>query len=152
MDVYERMKKMGVTLPKPPDVIGKYLPVKMIGNMAYVSGQGPIVDGKPFFTGKFTKESSIEECQKAARLCIMNSLAVLEAKIGDLNRVANVVKMLGFVASAPDFNDQPKVINGGSQFLIDLFGESGEHARSAIGVNELPGNIPVEIEVIFEIK
>jgi enamine deaminase RidA (YjgF/YER057c/UK114 family) len=152
MDVYEKMKKMGISLPKPADVIGKYLPVKMIGNMAYVSGQGPIIEGKPFFIGKFTKESPIEIGQEAARICIMNSLAALQAKIGDLNRVKNVVKVSGFIASAPGFNDQPIVINGGSQLLIDLFGERGQHARSAIGVNELPGNIPVEIEVIFEIE
>jgi enamine deaminase RidA (YjgF/YER057c/UK114 family) len=152
MDVYEKIKKMGFTLPTPPAVIGKYVPVKQIGKMAYVSGQGPIVDGKPVFTGKLGKELSIDQGQEAARLCIMNTLAVLEAKIGDLNKVANVVKMLGFVASAPGFNDQPAVINGGSQLLIDIFGERGRHARSAIGTNELPGNIPVEIEVIFEIE
>lgn len=152
MDVYEKMKNIGVTLPKPPAVVGKFLPIKIVGNMAYVSGQGPIIESKPLFIGKCTKEISIEKCKEAARICILNSLAVLEAKIGDLNKVSNVVKMLGFVASGPDFNDQPIVINGASQLLIDLFGERGKHARSAIGVNELPGNIPVEIEVIFEIK
>jgi enamine deaminase RidA (YjgF/YER057c/UK114 family) len=152
MDVYEKIKKMGFALPTPPAAIGKYVPVKQIGKVAYVSGQGPIVDGKPVFTGKLGKELSIEQGQEAARLCIMNTLAVLEAMIGDLNKVVNVVKMLGFVASAPGFNDQPAVINGGSQLLIDIFGEKGKHARSAIGTNELPGNIPVEIEVIFEIE
>lgn len=152
MDVYEKLKKLGFTLPKPPSALGKYVPVKLIGNIAYTSGQGPIVDGKPVFTGKLGIDLSIEQGQKAARLCVLNALAVLEAKIGNLNRVTNVIKVLGFVASAPGFSDQPIVINGGSQLLIDVFNERGEHARSAIGTNELPGNIPVEIEVIFEIK
>lgn len=152
MDVYEKIKKMGFVLPTPPVSIGKYVPIKQIGRLAYISGQGPISHGNPVFTGKLGKELSIEQGQEAARLCIMNTLAVLESKIGDLNKVTNVVKMLGFVASAPGFNDQPAVINGGSQLLIDIFGDLGKHARSAIGTNELPGNIPVEIEVIFEIE
>ena len=151
MDVYGKLKELGFTLPAPPPAIGKYVPVKQIGSLAYVSGQGPVVDGKPVFVGKIGKDLTIEQGQEAARLCILNTLSVLEAKIGDLNKVVNVVKVLGFVASAPGFNDQPIVINGGSQLLIDIFGERGKHARSAIGANELPGNIPVEIEVIVEV-
>jgi len=151
MDVYGKLKELGFSLPVPPLVIGKFVPVKQIGSLAYLSGQGPIMDGKPVFVGKLGKDLTIEQGQEAARLCILNLLSVLEAKIGDLNKVITVVKVLGFVASAPGFNDQPTVINGGSQLLIDIFGERGKHARSAIGVNELPGNIPVEIEVIIEV-
>lgn len=152
MDVYKRLKEMGITLPKQPNVIGKYVPAKLTGNLAYLSGQGPIVDGKPAFTGKLGKDLAIEQGQAAARLCVLNALSALETKIGSLDRVKNVVKVLGFVASAPGFNSQPMVINGGSQLLIDVFGENGRHARSAIGTNELPENIPVEIEIIFEIE
>jgi enamine deaminase RidA (YjgF/YER057c/UK114 family) len=152
MDAYENLKKLGLSLPAPPPVGGKYLPVKQIGNLIYTSGQGPITDGKPAFTGKAGKDLSLEDAQQAARLCILNVLSILEAKIGNLNKVKNVVKVLGFVAGAPGFNDQPSVINGGSQLLLDVFGEKGGHARSAIGTNELPGNIPVEIEVIFEVE
>ena len=151
MDVYENLKKLGLRIPSPPPVGGKYVPAKRVGNLVFTSGQGPIVEGKPAFTGKVGKELSLEHGQEAAKYCILNTLSVLEKAIGNLNRVKNVVKVLGFVASAQNFNQQPLVINAGSQLLIDVFGEKGQHARSAIGTNELPGNIPVEIEVIFEI-
>ncbi len=152
MDVYENLKKLGLQIPSPPPVGGKYVPAKQVGNLVYTSGQGPIVEGKPAYTGKVGKELSLEQGQEAAKICILNTLSVLEKAIGNLNRVKNVVKVLGFVASAPNFNQQPAVINAGSQLLIDVFGDKGQHARSAIGTNELPGNIPVEIEVIFEIE
>ncbi len=151
MDVYENLEKMGLVLPSPPQAGGKYVPTKKIGNLVYTSGQGPTVDGKPVVTGKLGGELSIEDGYEAARVCMLNVLSVLQDQIGDLNTVKNVVKVLGFVASASGFNAQPEVINGGSQLLIDVFGEKGKHARSAIGTNELPGNIPVEIEVIFEV-
>ena len=151
MDVHENLKKLGLVIPAPPQVGGKYVPTKQVGNLVYTSGQGPIVNGKPSVTGKLGKELSIEDGQEAARICILNVLSILQAQIGDLNKVKNVVKVLGFVASESGFNDQPAVINGGSQLLIDVFGDKGRHARSAIGTNELPGNIPVEIEVIFEV-
>ena len=152
MDAYENLKQLKIAIPTPPPVGGLYVPVKLVGNLAYTSGQGPTVKGKPVHTGKLGKDLTIEQGQEAAKVCMMNVLSVLEMKIGSLNKVKNVVKVLGFVASAPGFNDQPAVINGGSQFLIDVFGEKGRHARSAIGTNELPGNIPVEIEVIFEVE
>ncbi len=152
MDVYENLKKLGLQIPAPPPVGGKYVPAKQVGNLVFTSGQGPIVEGKPAFTGKVGKELDLEKGQEAAKICILNTLSVLEKAIGNLNRVKNVVKVLGFVASAPNFNQQPAVINAGSQLLMDVFGEKGQHARSAIGTNELPGNIPVEIEVIFEIE
>jgi enamine deaminase RidA (YjgF/YER057c/UK114 family) len=151
MNVYENLKRLNLTLPEAPPPGGLYVPVKQVGNLLYTSGHGPIVGGKPAFTGKLGGRVSIEEGQEAARLCIVNILSNLQKHLGDLNRVKNVVKVLGFVASAPGFNNQPLVINGGSQLLMDIFGESGKHTRSAIGTNELPGDIPVEIEIIFEI-
>jgi enamine deaminase RidA (YjgF/YER057c/UK114 family) len=103
------------------------------------------------FTGKVGGDRTIEEGAEAAKLCALNILAQAQKYLGDLGRIKSVVKVLGFVASAPGFNDQPKVINGASQLFIDLFGDAGRHARSAIGVNELPGNISVEVEAIFEL-
>ncbi|HAK46184.1 MAG TPA: RidA family protein [Spirochaeta sp.] len=152
MDVYEVLKEKGITLPEPPPLGGVYVPVRQTGNLCYSSGAGPIVNGKAIYTGKLGADLSIEEGQEAAKICILNVLSVLQNKIGDLNKVKSVVKLLGFVASAPGFNSQPKVINGGSELLIEIFGEAGAHARSAIGTNELPDNISVEIEVIFEVE
>jgi len=151
MNVYENLEKLGLTLSVPPAIGGIYVPVKQVGNLLYTSGQGPSVNGKPAYTGKLGQDLTIEQGQEAARITILNTLSVLHAYLGDLNKIKNVVKLLGFVASAPNFGDQPKVINGASQLLIDIFEENGAHARSAIGTNELPGNIPVEIEAIFEI-
>ncbi|GHV70102.1 LysR family transcriptional regulator [Spirochaetia bacterium] len=152
MDVYEKIKELGISIPKPPAKGGVYSPAKAFGQgLVYVSGCGPLI-GEPV-KGKLGKEFSIEEGQIFARNCMLNVLAVLEANIGDLNRVKNCVKILTLVASAEDFYDQPAVANGGSQLLIDIFGaEKGAPARSAIGANALPGNIPVETEALFEIE
>lgn len=152
MDVYARLKELGITLPEPPPKGGIYKPVKQVGNMLYVSGQGPTENGTPVYTGKVGGECSIEEGQAAARLCTLNALSTLHDFLGDLNRIKSVVKMLAFVASAPEFGRQPEVANGASRLLADVFGdERGIGARSAIGANELPGGISVEIEFIFEI-
>ena len=152
MDVYERLKEMGCELPAPPPLAGIFKPVKQIGELLYVSGQGPTKNGEPLVAGKVGNERTIEEGQNAARLCVLNALSVLHEYLGDLNKIKSTVKLLGFVASAPGFNRQPEVMNGASQFLIDLFGpERGIGARSSIGTNELPGDITVEIEFIFEV-
>jgi len=153
MDVYAKLKEMGLSLPALPEALGIYKPVKQVGNMLYVSGQGPMENGVPVVCGKVGAERTIEEGQKAAHLCALNALSNLENYLGDLNKIKSLVKTLGFVASAPNFNEQPKVINGASALLRDLFGEdAGVGARSAVGTNELPMNISVEIEFIFEIK
>lgn len=151
MDVYERMKELGLTLPKPPAKGGVYAPAKQFGpGLVYVSGCGPNIT-EPV-KGKLGKDFTVARGQEFARNCMLNVLAVLEANIGDLRKVKNCVKILTLVASVDDFYDQPAVANGGSQLLIDLFGaEAGAPARSAIGVNALPGNIPVETEGLFEI-
>ena len=152
MDIYEKLKELNIELPHAPKVMGLYVPVKIAGNMAYVSGQGPLVDGMISCTGKVGKDISIEQAQAAARQIALNTLAALHEYAGDLNRIKSVVKVLGFVASAEGFNDQPNVINAFSQVLVDVFGENGRHARSAVGTNELPMNISVEIESIYELK
>jgi len=151
MSVYDRLKELGLELPPPPPLGGLYVPVRQVGNLLYTAGNGPTRNGKPVITGKLGAEVSLEQGQEAARLCILNILAGLHHYLGDLNRIRQVVKLLGFVASAPDFFRQPEVMNGGSALLVELWGDRGAHARSAIGTNVLPGNIPVEIELILEI-
>lgn len=151
MDVYENLKKLGLSIPPAPPLGGLYVPVKQAGSLIYTSGAGPVVNGKPAITGKLGAAVSIEQGQEAARLCVLNILRALENHIGDLNKIKNIVKVLAFVQSAPGFNSQPTVINGASQLLFDIFGERGRHARSAIGTNELPNDISVEIELIAEV-
>ena len=151
MDVRHRLEELNLKLPAIPPLGGIYKPVKQVGNMLYVSGQGATVNGIPVITGKLGAARTIEEGQEAARICTMNCLSVLQAFLGNLDRIKSVVKILGFVASADDFHYQPKVIDGASRLLEQIFGEEGKGARSAIGVNELPGNISVEIEFLFEI-
>ncbi|MBQ8952639.1 MAG: RidA family protein [Clostridia bacterium] len=152
MDVYEIMKQKNITLPEPPPKGGVYAPCKIAGGMAYISGCGCVIDGCQA-AGKLGKDYTVEQGQAFARNCMLNILAVLQREIGDLNRVKSVVKMLAFVASDDEFYQQPQVANGASNLLGELFGQDvGIPARSAIGVNVLPGNLPVEIEAIFEIE
>jgi len=154
MCVYERMKELNLSLPLPPPQLGMYVLTREFGvNLLYTSGFGPIVNGKPAITGKLGKDLSLEEGQEAARITMLNVLSAVHAKTGDLNMITKVVKILGFVACSDEFYDQPKVLNAASKILADVFGENaGIGARSAIGTNALPGNIPVEIEVIFELN
>lgn len=151
MDVYDRLKELGITLPELPPRGGIYKPVKQVGNLLYVSGQGATVKGVPTIVGKVGSDRTVEEGQQAARLCALNALATLEDYLGDLNKIKSVVKTLGFVASAHGFNGQPKVIDGASSLYQEIWGEDGVGARSAVSAIELPGNITVEIEYIFEI-
>jgi len=152
MDIYKKLDELGITLPPPPPLAGIFTPVKRVGNLLYVSGQGPTEKGLPLVAGKVGRERTIEEGQHAARLCVINALSSLHEYLGDLNKIKTVVKLLVFVASAEGFGRQPEVANGASQLLLDLFGqERGIAARSAIGTNELPGDISVEIEFIFEL-
>ena len=151
MDIYEKLKELNITLPAAPAKGGIYSLCKEFGkNLVYVSGCVPVI-GDQAVVGKLGSEFTLEEGQVHARNAMLNVLAVLDANVG-LNNVKGAVKILTFVASADDFCAQPAVANGGSQLLADLFGAENVPARSAIGVNVLPGNIPVETEAIFEIK
>ena len=153
MDVYQKLHEMGLELPTAPEKGGVYSQVKLFGeNLAYVSGCGPQTkDG--ILTGKLGRDLTLEQGQQAAKNCMLNILAVLHKNLGDLNRIKSFVKVLAFVQSDDSFYQQPQVVNGASQFLMDLFGEEiGCPARSAIGVNALPGDIAVEIEVLLELK
>ena len=151
MDVNEIMKQKNITLPEPPPKGGVYAPCRIVGNLAFISGCGCII-GDMTAAGKLGRDYTLEQGQEFARNSMLNVLAVLKREIGDLNRVRSVVKLLVFVASDDEFYQQPQVANGASVLLGELFGqEMGIPARSAIGVNVLPGNLPVEIEAIFEI-
>lgn len=152
MNVNEIMAQKNITLPEPPPKGGVYAPCKISGNMAYVSGCGCII-GDMVAAGKLGRDYTLEQGQQFAHNCMLNVLAVLKRELGDLARVRSVVKLLVFVASDDEFYQQPQVANGASELLGELFGqEIGIPARSAIGVNVLPGNLPVEIEAIFEFE
>ena len=148
------LKKHGLAMPNPPARGGVYEPVKEFGpNFCYLSGCTPTYNGEIRMTGKLGKEISIEQGQEAARYCVLNLLANLQAKYGNLDKVKRIVKMIAFVAGTDEFYEQPKVANGASEFLVEVFGEeAGCGARSAIGVNALPRNVPVEVEILVELK
>lgn len=147
-----RLLELGVVLPEAPKPRFKYVPAKTVGTLVYTSGQDCRIDGVLKYEGKVGKELTIEQGQDAARITAINCLAVLKQHIGNLDKIKQVVKLLGFVNSADEFADQPYVINGASEFLEEVFGEKGKHARSAVSSNELPFNTPVEIEMIVEIE
>lgn len=152
MQVEARLERLGIELPTPGAPMANYVQCVRDGNILYVSGHGPFKDGKPAFTGKVGRDLSVEEGYQAARLSAIGLLGVLKAYLGDLDRVDRVLKLLAFVSSADGFGDQPKVVNGASDLLVEVFGESGRHARSAIGTSQLPLDIPVEIEMIVRIR
>lgn len=150
MNVYDRLKELGIKLNPASAPVGEFVPVKRVGNLLYVSGQGSYY-AQDWIKGKAGSEVSLEDAQRGARYCALNTLSALQDYLGDLNRIKHVVKILGFVNCTPDFNEEPKVLNGASQTFIEIFGEAGKHARSAIGSNNLPMNIVCEVESIFEI-
>ena len=150
--IEKRLDALNIILPSPPKPVGSYVAVVITGKLAFVSGQIPIKDGKVIYAGKVSKDLSVEDAQKAARLCVINALAQLKAELGSLDRISKIVKVSGFVNSPPEFTDQPKVINGASDLLFEIFGQKGQHARIAVGVSSLPLNSAVEIDLIAEIN
>ena len=148
----ENLKAKGIELPVLPHPTANYVNAVRTGNLIYLSGKGPLRKDGSFVTGKLGKEVSIGQGYEAARLTAMIQIAVLKDVLGDLNKVKRIVKVLGMVNSSPDFYDQPKVINGFSDLIVEIFGEKGKHARSAIGVVSLPMNIAVEVEMIVEVE
>jgi enamine deaminase RidA (YjgF/YER057c/UK114 family) len=150
VDAYARLAELGISLPPVVPPLAAYLPAVQSGNYVYVSGQLPMVEGKLARTGKVGAEVTAEQGAELARTCAVNVLAAVEALVG-LGRVVKIVKVVGFVASAPGFTGQPAVVNGASGLFGDVFGEQGRHARSAVGVAELPLNAPVEVEAIVEV-
>lgn len=146
----ERLVELGITLPAVTPPLAAYVPAVRTGNHVYVSGQVPIADGQLLATGKVGAEVSPEQAKELAARCALNGLAAVDALVG-LEQIIRVVKVVGFVASAEGFTGQPGVINGASEFLVDVFGDAGRHARSAVGVAELPMGVPVEVEAIYEV-
>ncbi len=150
MSAAARLKQLGVDLPQVAKPLASYVPAVRTGNLVYTAGQLPLTNGKLAVSGKVGLEVSPEQAQALARLCALNALAAVDSLI-DIDTVTQVVKVVGFVASAPGFHGQPGVVNGASNLLREVFGDNGVHARSAVGVSELPLDAPVEIELIVEV-
>lgn len=153
MTIENKLKSLNIELPNAPDPVGAYVAFKRINNLLYISGQLPISNDGKIIKGKIGKDLTLEDGQKASKLCVINILAqVKKALDGDLNKIKNCVKITGFVNSTDDFKDQPKVINPASETLSNLFGDLGKHTRAAVSTNSLPLGVAVEIDAIFEIK
>ena len=146
-----RLKELGIELPAVPKPAGLYAPCVRSGNQLFVSGQVPMKDGAPALVGKLGADVTIEQAAPLARQCALQALAIVRQEVGSLDNITKVIRVGGFVASAAGFTDHPKVINGASQVLLDVFGEAGRHARIAVGLAELPSGVPVEIEFLFEV-
>lgn len=151
MTVSSRLVELGIELPAVVAPLAAYVPATRTGNLVYTAGQLPITDGELLATGKVGAEVTPEQAKDLARVCGLNALAAVHALAG-IDAVVKVVKVVGFVASAPGFAGQPAVINGASELFGEIFGEAGAHARSAVGVSELPRNAPVEVEIIVEVR
>lgn len=150
--VEEKLKEMGIQVPAAAKPLAAYVPAVKTDGYVYTSGQIPLVDGKLCCTGKVGKDVTLEDAYAAAKICAINCLAAIKTVVGSLDEIKQVVKVVGFVNSAPGFSAQPKVVNGASEFLGEVFGDAGRHARSAVGVSELPIDSPVEIELIVKLK
>ncbi len=153
MGAEARIKELGITLPSPAKPMGNYVPGVRVGNLLFLSGHGPIrVEGQPLTRGKVGRDMSTEDAYKVAREVGLNLLGSARAVLGSLDKVKRVVKVLGMVNAVEAFGEQPKVINGFSDLMVEVFGENGRHARSAVGMGSLPAGIPVEIEMILELN
>ncbi len=146
-----RLAELGIELPQPPAPVANYVPYVVTENLVYVAGQGTLWKGKTFHLGRLGRNIDIDEGYRAARLCGLNLIAQLRAACGDLDRLQKVVKLLGFVACTADFTDHPKVVNGASDLMVEIFGDAGIHARAAVGASSLPLDTAVEVEAVFEI-
>jgi enamine deaminase RidA (YjgF/YER057c/UK114 family) len=146
----DRLAELGLTVPATSKPVAAYIPAIAVGNLVYTSGQLPMIDGELPAHGKVGAEIDPDAARLLARTCVLNGLAAARTAIGSLDRITRVIKVVGFVASDPGFFGQPQVINGASELLVEIFGEAGTHARSAVGVAVLPLNAPVEVEFVFE--
>ena len=151
MKIEKKINELGLTLPSPPEPVGSYLPVLISGNTLYTSGIIPIKDGELKYKGSFPSDFSVEQGRSMAEICILNALSAIKDHISDLDKIKRIIKLNGFIRSNAGFTDQPKIMNGASDLLVNIFGENGRHARSAIGVPELPLGSPMELEIIAEI-
>jgi enamine deaminase RidA (YjgF/YER057c/UK114 family) len=147
----DKLKELGIDLPEAPLPLGSYVPVVRSGNLVFLSGILPLVRGKLLRQGRVGENISADEAAEDAWTAAVNAISVLKSYLGSLDKVKHCIKITGYIASAPDFSEQPKVLNAASDLLFRVFGEAGRHARAAVGVNVLPMNSPVEIEFIFEV-
>lgn len=147
-----RLQALGLTIPQAVTPVANYVPFTQMGKLLFISGQVPFDDGQIAVSGKLGQDVSLEDGQKAARICALHILAQTQAAIGDLEQIERVLKLTGFVNSTPDFTDQPKVINGASDFFVDVLAERGRHSRSAVSAASLPLNAAVEVEAIIQVK
>lgn len=151
MNVVRRLDELGITLPEVAKPLAAYVPAARVGNQIWTSGQLPLVDGTLTTKGKLGDTVTLEEGQAAARTCVLNALAAISQECGGIDRITKVLKLVVYVASTPDFTDQPKVGNGASELIGEIFGDFGRHVRSAVGVSVLPLDAAVEIEVVVEV-
>lgn len=147
-----RLRELGITLPEPPKPVAAYIPAKRVGNLLYTAGQVPIVEGKTIAAGRVPDQVPVDVAIQCARRCVLNGLAVARAELGSLDKIVQVVRVGVFVASEAGFHDQPRVANGASELLVEIFGEAGKHARTAVGSVALPLGVPVEVEFVFECR
>lgn len=152
MDYEKKLQSLGLTLPSPPKPVATYVPAVRSGNLLFLSGMIPMVEGKMAMAGKLGKELTVEQGQQAARITLLNALAVIKAELGSLDQVRRIVRIGVHVASAEGFTQQPAVANGASDLLVQIFGDAGRHARLALGAAELPLGAPVELEMIVEVR
>ena len=151
--IEQRLSELGITLPVPPAPVASYVPYTISGKLVVISGQIPLENGKPHYIGKLGADISLEDGQAAARLCALNRVAQLKAACGgDLDRVTRCLRLGVFVNATPDFAQQPEVANGASDFIVQVFGDNGRHARAAVGAGSLPRGVAVEVEGLFEIS
>jgi enamine deaminase RidA (YjgF/YER057c/UK114 family) len=151
MSYESKLKALGLQLPLPPQPVATYIPAVRVGDLLFLSGVLPMRDGQLAFSGKLGRDLTAEEGMEAAKLSLLNALAIAKQELGSLDRISRVVKVVGYVASAEGFVQQPQVLNGASDLLVAVFGEAGRHARVAVGAAELPRRAPVEIEMILSI-
>ena len=151
MHYEEKLKELGLTLPAPPKPVANYVPAVRVGDLLFLSGVLPSRDGQLIVTGKLGGSLTVEQGMEAARVAVLNGLSIIRSQAGSLDRVRQIVKMVGYIASVPGFTDQPQVLNGASDLLVSVFGEAGRHARVAVGAAELPRQAPVEIELIVQV-
>jgi len=150
--VESKIEQIGLTLPDAPKPVAAYIPAKQTGNLVFTAGQLPMVNGELISKGLLGQDVEIDEANKAARICTLNALSAIKGVIGDLDQIKQIVRVVGYVASVPTFTQQPAVVNGASELLLEIFGEKGKHARSAVGMAVLPLNASVEIELTVEIE
>jgi enamine deaminase RidA (YjgF/YER057c/UK114 family) len=150
-NIENQLSALGIQLPEPPKPLAAYIAAKQTGNLVFTAGQLPMVNGNLIATGLLGRDIEVEAAKAAAQTCVINALSAVKGVIGDLDKIKQIVRVVGYVASVPEFTQQPAVVNGASELLLEIFGEAGRHARSAIGVAVLPLNAAVEVELTVEV-